>query len=313
MGRYSFPIPYGWFYIMDAHDLDRGEIRPIRRFGQDLVVWRDEEGALHLQEAYCPHLGAHVGKGGKVIGATIQCPFHKWQFNGDGSVASIPYSEEINKKACLYAFPIKIHYGNLMAWYHPDRVAPLFELPNSPELDSGEFIGPLGRTHTIKTCLQEMAENTVDAAHFVTIHNHPGAATYEGLSFDGPDLVMKSKQVFPSSRGPVDGTLDTYSRGYGFGVVHYRTLVEICMVTVNCPIETELTEQVFQVYYKNPKNDPQVERIAQAFYKEVNRQLTDDIVIWENKIYKERPALCPGDGPIARFRKWASQFYVEAS
>src|SRR6266446_1371264 len=82
MGRYDFPIPYGWFYIMDAGELAPGEIRTVRRFGQDLIAWRDEEGGLHLQEAYCPHLGAHIGVGGKVIGNTVQCPFHKWQFNG---------------------------------------------------------------------------------------------------------------------------------------------------------------------------------------------------------------------------------------
>jgi hypothetical protein len=47
--------------------------------------------------------------------------------------------------------------------------------------------------------------------------------------------------------------------------------------------------------------------------KEVNRQFTDDIPIWENKIYVDKPNLCDGDGPIARFRKWAQQFYVGAA
>lgn len=313
MGRYDFPIPYGWFYVMDGAGLAPGEIKPIRRFGQDLIVWRGEDGQFHLQEAYCPHLGANIGVGGKVIGNTVQCPFHKWQFDGDGAVAAIPYAQQLNKKACLYSFPLKTHHGNLMAWHHPDRVAPLFELPRVPELEADGFVGPLSRTHIIKTCLQEMAENTVDSAHFQTIHNHPGAAHYEGLVFDGPKIAMKSTQVFPSSRGPVNGTLDTYSTGYGFGVVLYKTLVDVVMITVNCPIETELTEQVFQVYYKNPEKDPKIDRIGQAFYAEVNRQLTDDIVIWENKIYRERPQLCDGDGPIARFRRWASQFYVEAA
>jgi phenylpropionate dioxygenase-like ring-hydroxylating dioxygenase large terminal subunit len=310
MSRYDFPIPFGWFYIMDQAELAPGEIRPIRRFGQDLIVWRDEAGELHLQEAYCPHLGANIGVGGKVVGNSIQCPFHKWEFDGAGCVTAIPYAP-INQRARLFSFPVQTHYGNLMAWYHPDRTPPSYELPRVPELDSGAFSGPLNRTHVIKTCLQEMAENTVDAAHFVTIHQHPGAAAYDSLTFDGPKMSMRSKQLFPSSRGPVEGTLDTASTGYGFGAVNYKTLIEICMITVNCPIESELTEQVFQVYYKNPENDPKVERIAQAFYTEVNRQLTDDIVIWENKIYRDKPYLAEGEGIITRFRSWAKQFYVE--
>ena len=311
MARYDFPIPFGWFYVMDAAALAPGEIRPIRRFGQDLIVWRDMENDLHLQEAYCPHLGANLGVGGMVVGKTIQCPFHKWRFDGAGRVETIPYSQKINQHANLFTFPVQIHYGNLMAWYHPHRNAPSFALCNVPQLDSGEFSGPLNRTHQIKSCLQEMAENAVDSAHFVTIHQHPGAAHYEELTFDGPVMSMNSRQTFPSSRGPVEGTLNSYSTGYGFGFVSYHTLTEICMLTVNCPIETELVEQVFQVYYRNPANDPKIDRIAQAFYNEVNRQLTDDIVIWENKIYRDRPYLCEGDGPITRFRHWARQFYVE--
>lgn len=34
-----------------------------------------------------------------------------------------------------------------------------------------------------------------------------------------------------------------------------------------------------------------------------------DFRIWENKIHRTRPLLCEEDGPIARFRSWAAQFY----
>ena len=35
-----------------------------------------------------------------------------------------------------------------------------------------------------------------------------------------------------------------------------------------------------------------------------------DVQIWENKIYLDRPILCDGDGPIGEFRRWYSQFYT---
>jgi hypothetical protein len=34
-----------------------------------------------------------------------------------------------------------------------------------------------------------------------------------------------------------------------------------------------------------------------------------DIPIWEHKLYRPRPLLCDGDGPIAEFRSWARHFY----
>ena len=53
--------------------------------------------------------------------------------------------------------------------------------------------------------------------------------------------------------------------------------------------------------------------IGKAFIAEVSRQLEQDIPIWENKVYKNPPVLCDGDGPIGLFRRWAKQFYPEPS
>ena len=37
--------------------------------------------------------------------------------------------------------------------------------------------------------------------------------------------------------------------------------------------------------------------------------LQADVPIWRDKIYRERPVLVKGDGPIAEFRRWYQQFY----
>jgi hypothetical protein len=34
-----------------------------------------------------------------------------------------------------------------------------------------------------------------------------------------------------------------------------------------------------------------------------------DLPIWRDKVFRERPLLVKGDGPIAEFRRWYSQFY----
>jgi 3-ketosteroid 9alpha-monooxygenase subunit A len=39
-------------------------------------------------------------------------------------------------------------------------------------------------------------------------------------------------------------------------------------------------------------------------------QVEQDIPILENKIYLENALLCDGDGPIAKYRKWFTQFYA---
>lgn len=308
--RFPFPIPYGWFHVAFENDVQRGEIKPMRYFGRDLVMWRSDSGTLTLQDAYCPHLGANFGVGGQVDGENIRCPFHKWEFNGEGKVAAIPYAKRLNEKACVRTYPLQLKYGLVMAWYHPNGAPPSYDLPEVPEYETGEFTKPIVTRHDVKSCLQEMAENTADGAHFVTIHNHPGQANYTRFDFEGPSIIMESTQLFPSSQGPVEGNLNSTSVGFGWGIVRYKTLIDVCMLTTNAPVDEEHVIQYFHVAYRNPDGDAKIDRIGAAFNKEVNRQLTDDQPIWENKIYEASPKLCDGDGPIAKFRKWAQQFYV---
>ncbi len=71
--RFPFPIPNGWFQVEWSHDLKAGDVKPLKYFGKDLVLFRDEDGAAHLLDAFCPHLGAHLGHGGKVEGKDIVC------------------------------------------------------------------------------------------------------------------------------------------------------------------------------------------------------------------------------------------------
>src|SRR5690606_40999396 len=91
----------GW-----APEFPVGEVRPLRYFGEDLVAYRDESGALHVMEAHCKHLGAHIGHGGTVIGDCVECPFHGWRWGPDGRNTHIPYQpDRPNKALTLRVYP----------------------------------------------------------------------------------------------------------------------------------------------------------------------------------------------------------------
>jgi len=309
--RFPFPVPFGWYQVGFADAITRAEIKPLRFFGRDLVLWRSASGTLHLQDAHCPHLGANFSVGGRVVGENIQCPLHQWQFDGVGSVASIPHASRNTANACVRHYPLQIRHGLIMAWYHPHGAPASFNLPVVPAFDDPDFVPPLVTRHEIATCLQEMGENAADSAHFLTVHQHLAPARYDRFDFEGASMIMESRQTFPSSGGPVAGYLNSTSFGFGWAVVRYRTVIDVCMLTTLTPIDKERVVQYFHVSYKNPERDARVDRIGAAFNQEVNRQLTDDMRIWEHKIYLPDPVLCDGDGPIARYRKWARQFYTE--
>jgi 3-ketosteroid 9alpha-monooxygenase subunit A len=51
---------------------------------------------------------------------------------------------------------------------------------------------------------------------------------------------------------------------------------------------------------------------AEKYAENLKLGFHQDIAIWENKLFREVPVLCDGDGPIMKLRKWYAQFYPQA-
>ena len=92
MSRYDKPIPFGWYALAPSSELAVGDVKPLHYFGRELVLFRTESGQPAVLNAFCPHLGAHLGHGGHVEGESISCPFHAWKFDGDGFCTDLPYA-----------------------------------------------------------------------------------------------------------------------------------------------------------------------------------------------------------------------------
>lgn len=71
----------------------------LTKYQSDSILRRTQSNAVSIIEAFCPHLGADLTKGGKVINDCLECPFHNWAFSGDGVCQSIPYSKTGNSKS----------------------------------------------------------------------------------------------------------------------------------------------------------------------------------------------------------------------
>ena len=90
--RIPLPMPSGWFQVAYSHDLAPAESMPLQYFDTELVLFRTESGEAKVLDAYCPHMGAHLGygirdqagSGSRVKGDSIVCPFHGWAYNGEG-------------------------------------------------------------------------------------------------------------------------------------------------------------------------------------------------------------------------------------
>jgi phenylpropionate dioxygenase-like ring-hydroxylating dioxygenase large terminal subunit len=309
--RYPFSIPSGWFAVTESPDVAIGQTKAVYYFATHLVVWRDEAGEAHVQDAFCPHLGAHLGHGGLVDGCNVVCPFHGWKFDGEGCNTEIPYSDRTNKKAKLRTFPTLERNGFIYAWYHPTGAEPTWEVQEVTDIDGGDYYGPKRWTQVVQAGIQEMGENAVDSAHFRYVHNVADVPEIIRYEHDGHRSYMESNQKFPTPRGVVNGEINSTADGPGVSIVRFAGIIDTLLVTASTPIDVDQTQTRFNFYVRNLGDEATNSSVGEAFANEVIKQFTEDLPIWEHKAHLVRPALADTDGPFMKYRKWYAQFYVE--
>jgi 3-ketosteroid 9alpha-monooxygenase subunit A len=308
--HYPFPAyPNGWFQIAYSDELAAGSVLPLSYFGRELVLFRTAEGKASVLDAYCPHLGAHLGYGGKVEGESITCPFHAWKFDGCGGCTEVPYAKKIPPKAKIHSWPVCEINGLILVWYHAEDAPPAFEIPTLPEVGDEGWTTYERRRWKIRTRHQEMAENAVDSAHFHFLHGTSNMPTSRAEA-RGPILHVTSTTGMSTPRGGIDGSVESTSYGFGYSTVRFRGIVETLLVSSMTAIDDEYIDVRFNFTIKKLPDKDVTQGVGKAFIREVSRQLEQDIPIWEHKIYFDHPVLCDGDGPIGLFRKWCRQFYT---
>jgi phenylpropionate dioxygenase-like ring-hydroxylating dioxygenase large terminal subunit len=303
-----FPYPDGWYQVAYSSEVQPGDLRPLRYFGSEMLVYRGANGDAHVMDAYCPHLGAHIGYGGRVEGDNLVCPFHEWRFDCRGKNVLIPYRDRVNRGARLRPWHVRETSGLILVWYGSDGAEPSWELPGVPEFEDERYrwyIPPEGR-YTIASHPQEIFENSVDVAHFQYVHGVAGFGAIE-LVEDGPMLRADASVTFETRRGPVEGSVQSELWGLGIDIVRPKPLIQACGYLTLTPIDVGLLDARYS--FLLPHQDGEITNAGRKLTEEFHRQIQQDIKIWEHKAYYADPKLASGESAIMDFRRWADQFY----
>ena len=318
--RFPFtPYPDGWFAIAFSTDLERGSVLSKHYFGEDMVLYRDDEGKAHCVEPYCPHLGAHLGVGGRVVDNRLRCPFHGWCFDGEGQCVEVPGGAKIPPRAQVKKRPLRELNGMLFVHYHKEGLEPTWEPhPVATEnwTDDSKTI-----LWNIKSHPQEIFENSVDSAHLAALHDVPKSWVVREPIADQERFNVQIGMVAPGSIIGMPGmdndvVLDVTMYGLGFMLVDtYVTNVGIKArerIYV-APIDGERVEIRAVVNVEKFGDAENTEMVAGLFYQAFLTDFVKDFPIWESKRYREKPALSSMDGPFVMYRKWCRQFYSDGN
>ncbi|MFN7954881.1 MAG: Rieske 2Fe-2S domain-containing protein [bacterium] len=311
--RFPFsPFPVGWFQVGYSHELAVGEARPVQAFGKHMVLYRGESGKPYLLDAFCPHLGAHLGHGGTVEGESIRCPFHAWRYDCTGACDEVPYATRMPSNAKINPWLIQERNGLIMVHHDPSGAAPRFDLPDLPEYQNPEWTEYRTRVYRIRTHNMEMAENSVDAPHFKYLHKTMTAtctdARIDGHVFRTHCDVQVDLSRWGMGEDTMDGSIDVETHGFGFSVVRLHLAAEVITIATVTPVDGEWVDARFAFAVKKFEDPAMTDFIGNQVVDDIQKQVEEDQRIWENKIFIDKPILCDNDGPIGLYRKWARQF-----
>jgi nitrite reductase/ring-hydroxylating ferredoxin subunit len=312
----SRPYPEGWFRVSDA--LRREEVRPVRAFGRELVVFRTASGTLSALDAHCPHAGAHLGHGGCVDGEAVRCPFHGLRYAGDGRCL-----EDTRDRMRLGSWPIREWQGQVMVYASADRRAPEWELPSLPSpLD--DWSAPQWRTLRLTGHVQDVAENGVDFRHFETVHRYSNLRE-PLVEVDGRRLRSRfgfdRRNPVWARLGVVSAVFDTDMWGLGCSItdlrvapldLHFRLLL----------LATQIDERELEFSIGVSVERPQLARglgrplfdagaagLVRIFHNVIVGDVLQDREIWAHRLHLSQPALTASDEPLVTFRRYAERFY----
>jgi len=313
--RYPFSYANSWYQVLWSDELAPGEVKPIRYLGRDLVAFRDEGGRAHVLDAFCPHLGAHLGHGGRVVGDTIQCPFHAWRFAGDGRCVEVPYAKRVPAHAAVGAWEVRERNGTIFVWYHAEGKPPEFEIPEIPFWGAPDWTRSWQKYEwQVKTVPQDIMENAIDWHHFQTVHGmDPPRGTghrFDGYMFTWEIDTRKDVRTMEGTSDDLRMTAENWGMGYNW--LLYEGMFTTCVSTGLTPVDEETTHFRTAIIGRcDGRSEEETRELLRAYMDDQSLAITQDFEIWEHKRFRPRPVLCDGDGPIAEFRRWARKFYSE--
>ena len=325
--------PTGWFQVAWSAEIGVGEVKRMHYFGQEMVMYRGASGQVHVFDAYCEHLGAHLGFGGTVSGDNIVCPFHGWEWNAEGRNVCVPYQDRPNKARRIRTWTTAELNESIYIWHDLQGRDPLYQVPDVWALfpdgaTSADYYPAYPESSLIREALplhpQYVIENGVDYAHFKFVHRAAEIPRFTRQEFDDWQFYADFAMTFrPRSlvdengvQVEVEGGVQAVNVGISLGFSLAWGLDRVRGQVSVTPVDEKTSDIRSMVWLERLPGDTG-ERVPASLDKRVrigNNQFLADVNIWEHQRYTEPPGLATAEAKGFRMvRRWARRFYPPGS
>jgi phenylpropionate dioxygenase-like ring-hydroxylating dioxygenase large terminal subunit len=160
-----------WMPALLASELPHADSDPVRvrLVGEDLIAFRDTNGAIGLVQNNCPHRGASLFFG-RNEEAGLRCVYHGWKFDVDGNCVDMPNEpaeSDFKHKVKAVTYPTAEKAGLVWAYLGPPETRPV--VPDLEWMRAPEGYAWVSKTFEACNWVQAM-EGGLDTSHSSFLH-----------------------------------------------------------------------------------------------------------------------------------------------
>ncbi len=309
-----------WYGILDSKEVKKGKLTGVTRVGEKLVLWRNEAGEVFCIFDRCCHRGASLCKG-KLENDRVHCPFHGFQYEGNGKVALIPANGKNNPVPERYqvnSYKVVDRYGVIWLWFGESNEAPE-EIPFFNELSEGFSYGGFSENWGVH--YTRAVENQLDVVHLPFVHTDSIGRGNHTL-VNGPvveweknrmtfyvDNILDDGKTIPLKASEIKNYKQFFHLQLQMPNIWQNIISEdIRIVAIFAPVDEENTHiylRFYQRFMKVPilKNIVNyLSRFANSYILHQDRRVVLTQLPKKTELKMEEK-LVQGDAPILEFRK----------
>lgn len=159
------------WYVAEWSDAVKDEPVRTKILGQQMVLFRDENGKVSCLTDTCLHRGGSLSKG-RVIDGKVACPYHGWQYNSEGECVHIPsegHECKIPSRARVDSYDVEERYGMIWVFMGDLPEEERYPIPDFPEYDDPDW-RMVSSEWTWQADAARVVENGIDIAHASFVH-----------------------------------------------------------------------------------------------------------------------------------------------
>ena len=333
-----------WYPMIRSEDLGPDKPERAKVLGLNFAIFRDSKGQAHVLSDTCVHRGGslggawELGKNPRIQGDCVVCPYHGWEFNGDGdckNVPSIGYGTKPPPRAKVDAYPTVEKYGIVFAF-----LGDLPENERPPLLEIEEYTSAGWRANSVLVLevdyyYERSIENGLDPAHNEFVHPTHGfmginRETYKvreydvenypqkwGMwfihRFDSPGLGDKTwKQVEKTAGAPGDVYAGSGTHGPNTMIteINVGKGQKFRQYFFEQPVDQNKT-RIFFVNMRNFMLEPHHDGPVHARNKVIAQQdieILVDVYPPRTPTSNTKEVLMPADKAVVAYREWLTRF-----